>query len=123
MGFGAAQCETKNTWLWTVRGRFGYAADRVLFYGTGGGALGNVEAGFNGGFDTSTKLGWTAGAGVEAAFADHWTARIEYLFVELKNGSCGTLHNCGIDFGGAIANDSVKFSTSLIRVGVNYKFR
>jgi outer membrane immunogenic protein len=31
-----AQCETKNKWLATLRGRIGYAADRVLFYATGG---------------------------------------------------------------------------------------
>ncbi len=83
LGFGAAQCETKNTWLGTLRARVGYAADRVLFYVTGGGAYGNVETGANGGFVKSNKAGWTAGAGVEAAFADNWTARIEYLFVDL----------------------------------------
>ena len=86
LGFGAAaQCETKNTWLGTVRARVGYAADRVLFYGTAGGAFGNIEAGANGGFVSSTKPGWTAGAGVEVAFADNWTARVEYLFVDLEN--------------------------------------
>jgi outer membrane immunogenic protein len=70
-------CETKNTWLGTLRGHVGYAADRVLFYATGGGAFGNIESGIGGNFDKSTKGGWTAGAGVEAAFADNWTARIE----------------------------------------------
>ena len=58
LGFGAgAQCETKNTWLGTVRARVGYAADRVLFYGTAGGAFGNIQAGANGGFASSTKAG------------------------------------------------------------------
>jgi len=64
-------CQTKNTWLGTVRGRIGYAADRVLFYGTGGAAFGNIEAGISGNLETQTKAGWTAGAGVEAAFADN----------------------------------------------------
>jgi len=61
LGFGAAaQCETKNTWLATLRARAGYAADRVLFYVTGGGAFGNIQAGAGGGFANSNKAGWTA---------------------------------------------------------------
>src|SRR5215471_15550890 len=37
----AVNCETKNKWLATARGRFGFAADRVLFYLTAGGAFGD----------------------------------------------------------------------------------
>ena len=36
-------CTTQGEWLATVRGRAGFAWDRVLFYGTGGAAFGNVE--------------------------------------------------------------------------------
>jgi outer membrane immunogenic protein len=61
-----ANCETKSNWIGTVRGRLGYAADRVLFYATAGGAFGNVEAGLVGfPFQSTTKFGWTAGAGFE----------------------------------------------------------
>jgi outer membrane immunogenic protein len=124
LGFAAgSQCETKNTWLSTVRARVGYAADRVLFYGTAGGAFGNVETGANGGFVSSTKAGWTAGAGVEVAFADNWTARVEYLFVDLGNATCSTANPCGLDLGGGPANQTVSFDTNLIRLGVDYKFR
>jgi hypothetical protein len=45
---GVTSCETKNTWLGTARARFGYAADRVLFYGTGGGAYGSIQSGVAG---------------------------------------------------------------------------
>jgi outer membrane immunogenic protein len=117
----ANPCETKQTWLGTARLRVGYAADRVLFYGTAGGAFGNIEAGVNGGFQSSSKAGWTAGAGIEAALSDNWTARIEYLYVDLQNGTCNTA-NCGFDTAG-VANDSVKLTESLIRLGVDYKFR
>ena len=124
LGFGAAaQCETKNTWLGTVRARVGYAADRVLFYGTAGGAFGNIEAGANGGLQSSTKAGWTAGAGVEVAFADNWTARVEYLFVDLENATCSVANPCGNDAGPVPANQTVKFDANLIRLGVDYKFR
>jgi outer membrane immunogenic protein len=47
------QCETKNFWFSTLRARLGYAADRVLFYGTAGGALGDVAAGQSGNFQLS----------------------------------------------------------------------
>jgi outer membrane immunogenic protein len=126
LGFGInAQCETSNSWLGTIRGRVGYAADRVLFYGTAGGAFGNIEAGANGSLESQTKFGWTAGAGIEAAFADNWTARIEYLFVQLENGTCNTPNPCGLDppAPGVPANQTVKFDASLIRIGVDYKFR
>jgi outer membrane immunogenic protein len=128
VGFGAgAQCETKNFWFSTLRGRLGYAADRVLFYGTAGGALGDISAGVSSAsgspFQRSTKVGWTAGAGIEAAFGEHLTARIEYLYMKLQNGSCTTPSVCGVDTGGAPPNDTVKFSTNIIRIGVAYKFR
>jgi outer membrane immunogenic protein len=124
-------CQTQNTWLSTVRGRIGIAADRVLFYGTGGVAFGNVQAGLTGGgigsatYQTQTNVGWTGGAGVEVAFADNWTARLEYLYVSLgSSASCTTISACGADnVGGTVApNDKVKFTTSMIRLGVDYKF-
>lgn len=123
VGFGpSAQCETKNFWFATARARLGYAVDRVLFYGTGGGALGNVSSGINGSFQRSTKGGWTAGAGVEAALTDNITARVEYLYMKLQNGSCTNGGNCGVNASSVPANDTVKFSTSMVRLGIDYKF-
>jgi len=111
-----SQCETQNSWLSTVRARVGYAADRVLFYGTAGGAFGNIEQGANGAsnssFASASKAGWTAGAGVEVAFADNWTARLEYLFVDLSNAT----------FNGPPAT-TVTFDANIVRLGVDYKFR
>jgi len=110
---GTVQCETKNTWLGTLRARVGYAADRVLFYGTAGGAFGNIEQGVKGGsLASSSKAGWTAGAGVEVAFADNWTARVEYLFVALQNASFS-----------APPATTVTFNANIVRLGVDYKFR
>lgn len=120
------QCETKNFWFSTLRGRLGYAADRVLFYGTAGGALGDVAPGQSGNFQRITKGGWTAGAGVEAAFTENLTARIEYLYLKLGNSTCTSTTACGSDVGlpggSSNPNDTVKFSTSMIRLGLDYKF-
>ena len=115
VGFGAAQCETKNTWLWTVRGRFGYAADRVLFYGTGGGALGNVEAGVSGGFDTSTKLGWTAGAGIEWALWNSWSIRLEYDYYGFGTRGVTFIDNVSATVGPL----DIKQNIQVVKLGVN----
>ncbi len=123
-------CETKSNWIGTIRGRLGYAADRVLFYATGGGAFGNVEAGLVGlPLQSKTEFGWTAGAGIEWAFAENWTAKVEYLYVALGNASCNTTTSCGFDAPAPAlptaaipANDTVKFNENMIRAGVNFKF-
>ena len=121
------QCETKNFWCSTLRGRLGYAADRGLFYGTAGGALGDVALGQGGSFQHIVKGGWTAGAGVEAAFTENLTARIEYLYLKLGNATCTIPTACGSDLGlpGGTSNpnDTAKFSTNIIRFGLDYKFR
>ncbi|MGB6446490.1 MAG: outer membrane beta-barrel protein [Xanthobacteraceae bacterium] len=82
-------CTTKNTWLGTIRGRAGFAADRILFYGTAGGAFGSIQGGGAAFTDTgSTQFGWTAGAGLEGVLTDNLTARIQYLYVDLGNDTC-----------------------------------
>jgi outer membrane immunogenic protein len=105
--------QTSNEWVGTVRGRVGYAFDRVMVYGTGGAAFGDVKATFNPGASStnSTEFGWTAGAGVEFALTANLTAKAEYLFVDLSKGSCGVATPC-----------SVSFDTSLVRAGLNFKF-
>jgi outer membrane immunogenic protein len=111
-------CETKSSWLATVRGRAGWAWDRVLFYGTGGAAFANVQAAAGVlPFGSSTQVGWTAGAGIEYAFTPNWTAKVEYLFVDLQNASCGA-GNCSL--GGSAT--TVSLSENVIRAGVNFKF-
>jgi outer membrane immunogenic protein len=109
-------CESKSNWLATARGRAGYAWDRVLFYGTGGAAFANVQAGAGAlPFQSSTQTGWTAGLGVEYAFAPNLTAKVEYLYVGLPNAPCG-LGSCGS------TTTTVSLNESVIRGGVNFKF-
>jgi outer membrane immunogenic protein len=112
-------CQTQSQWLATVRGRVGYAFDRILLYGTAGAAFGNVQTGLNppSTFDSAVEAGWTVGAGVEVAFAQNWTAKAEYLFVDLPNATCTTAANCG-----GAAGSIVSFNENIIRAGVNYKF-
>jgi outer membrane immunogenic protein len=112
-GFG---CKTSDHWLSTVRGRLGYAADRFMPFVTGGAAFGDIRAstpGFAGG--NNTNAGWTVGAGLEFAIAGNWTAKAEYLYVDLGK------FNCGISCGAAVT-DNVSFTTNIVRAGVNYRF-
>ena len=112
-------CQTQSQWLATVRGRVGYAFDRILLYGTAGAAFGNIQTGLNppSTFDSSVEAGWTVGAGLEYAFAQNWTAKVEYLFVDLPNGSCTTVGNCG-----GAAGSIVSFNENIFRAGINFKF-
>lgn len=114
--FCARGCETKNSWLATVRGRVGWSVDRVLPYITGGLALGDIRAstpGFAGAKDTN--IGWTVGGGLEFIIARNWSAKAEYLYVDLRNFNCGFA--CG-----AAASDNVSFHTHIVRGGVNVRF-
>jgi len=109
-------CQTSDSWLSTVRGRLGYAADRFMPFITGGAAFGNIKAstpGFIGA--TNTNAGWTIGAGLEFGIAGNWTAKAEYLYVDLGKFNCGL--SCG-----PFVTDNVSFTTNLVRAGVNYRF-
>ena len=111
-------CETKNDWLATFRGRIGYAFDRWLPYLTAGGAYGDVKATVSvplaglAASSSKSQLGWTVGAGLEYAFLSNWSAKIEYLYVDLGS----------FDTGPAPVVNNVSFKESIVRAGLNYKF-
>jgi outer membrane immunogenic protein len=111
-----SSCETSNSWLGTARGRIGYAFDRFLPYFTGGAAFGAVKGSVLGfGSFSETKVGWTLGGGLEYAFADNWTTKLEYLYVDLGSAHCNAACSGGDPF-------DVTFKTGIVRGGVNYKF-
>jgi opacity protein-like surface antigen len=73
----------------------------------------------NGCFQRATKGGWTAGAGIEAGL---WRESDCKNRISLHKAGKHHLHRCGSDLGGS-PNDTVKFSTSTIRLGIDYKLR
>jgi outer membrane immunogenic protein len=109
-----AGCKTSDSWLSTIRGRVGYAADRFLPYFTGGAALGNIDATTGPLTTSASNAGWTVGAGLEFAFTPSWSAKAEYLYVNLGK------FNCGFNCGGL--TDNVSFSANIVRGGINYRF-
>ena len=124
-------CKTQSNWFGTLRARFGYAWDRVLVYGTAGGAGVNVQTALSGlPPQTNPEFGWTAGAGLEWAFAENWTVKFEYLFVDLaSNAACNHGYSCGYDTAAVSAavpalnsNSAVKLNENIVRVGLNFKY-
>jgi outer membrane immunogenic protein len=99
-----------NPWFGTVRGRAGYAFNNVLFYATGGLAFGELRGETFGLSESHTTAGFTVGGGAEMAFAPHWSAKIEYLYVDLADSNF------------AITGVSNGYSFGLVRAGVNYHF-
>lgn len=106
--------DTKIGWFGTLRARAGYApADRVMVYGTGGLAYGNVRTDFDYGLfrSSKTRLGWTMGAGAEYALNANWTLKSEYLYT---------------DFGKSTVSPDIPLENDvafhLVRAGLNYRF-
>ena len=99
-----------NPWFGTLRGRVGYAFNNVMFYGTGGLAFGELRATTFGLSESHTTAGWTAGVGAEMGFAPNWSAKVEYLYVDLANSNF------------VITGASNGYRFGLIRAGVNYRF-
>jgi high affinity Mn2+ porin len=102
----------------TVRGRIGYASGHWLVYATGGFAFAGerfVNTPDVGGTDQkhiNVRPGWAAGAGVEYAFAPHWSVKLEYLYSQFDRANIrfpsGAEHNSTLDF-------------QQIRIGLNRK--
>jgi len=99
-----------NPWFGTLRGRAGYAFSNVLVYGTAGLAFGELRAQTFGLTETHTTAGWTAGVGAEVGLAPNWSAKLEYLYIDLSSSQF------------AITGVSNGYSASVVRAGVNYHF-
>jgi outer membrane immunogenic protein len=128
--------QQKLTSLGTFRGRLGVAADRVLFYATGGLAYGRTQLNTSvttptigcgpvglcaASSSTQWQTGWTAGAGVEYAFAAGWSSKIEYLHYDLgihTQGQFDPADTAPIP----VFNSSATFRGDIVRGGINYRF-
>jgi outer membrane immunogenic protein len=116
-----ANLTTKLDYFGTLRGRVGYAWDRFMVYGTGGLAWGTnaisasvaVPGAFAGVESSNTHVGWTVGGGFEWALLDNWSAKVEYLYLDLGNKTY---------FGGAGTGLDVDVTAHTVKAGLNYRF-
>jgi outer membrane immunogenic protein len=127
-------------WFGTARGRLGFlAAERLMLYATGGLAYGDVTGGsptlaYS---SSSLRAGWTVGAGAEAALGSNWSVKFEYLYMDLGNVggiSANTVTSYLSQANVPVAGQTrvtqqaynylfnTKFTDSIVRVGLNYKF-
>jgi outer membrane immunogenic protein len=113
---------TSVQWTSTVTGRVGAAFDRLLVYGKGGLALAQDQSGLTDltGTSVSTsfmRTGWTAGAGLEYALDDHWSAKIEYDYLGFGSKT--------LDFTtpalGTVSTNA-DLDVQEIKAGINFRF-
>jgi opacity protein-like surface antigen len=119
-------CSAKVVGVGTIAGRLGYAMDRLLVYGKGGAAWANDQysltspnvtflPAFSG---NETKWGWMVGVGVEYAFFENWSAKVEYDYLDL--------HTSNLQFADTtqsfILNTSIQQQLHLVKLGLNYRW-
>lgn len=117
---GIGTCGAKLENFGTVRGRLGYAVDRVLFYGTAGLGFGDLKGFvsqpfFGSGSSTKFSTGFVYGGGIEAIIVNNWSAKIEYLHYDA--GDSSKFQNATV-----VVNRADDWSADIVRVGLNYKF-
>ncbi len=110
-------CETRNSWLATVRGRLGYSFDRFMPYLTAGLALRRHQANQPScpAGRQHHQCGLDGRRGFEVALFGNVTAKAEYLYVDLGDFNCGL--NCGL-----LPNSNVSFYANVLRGGINFRF-
>ncbi|MGA8169898.1 MAG: outer membrane beta-barrel protein [Methylocystis sp.] len=142
---GSLSASQSLDYLGTVRARVGYLIKpTLLVYGTGGLAYGGaglsassiagesnaagrlVGGAFNNVGSSGTRVGWTAGGGLEWMFAPRWTARIEYLYYDLGTATVGgpmQLYSSGAAGAGlGVTQTGAQFNGHIVRAGLNYLF-
>jgi outer membrane immunogenic protein len=124
-------------WFGTARARLGFTVDRWLVYATGGAALqnlgsdGHVEVAGVGGWDifktSTTRVGYSVGAGVEAALYSKWSLGVEYLFIDTGTK---TTANVALPAGlnavlgappGTTIFETHRLSDQIVRVRLNFR--
>ena len=117
----------KLKWFGTSRSRLGVLwTPNTLLYGTFGVAYGQVQedAIISRGVQSASltfkdwKAGWTAGAGIETTLGNGWTAKLEYLYLDLGRTE-STIATPGL---GTLVATSRRFTDDIVRVGFNYKW-
>ena len=127
-----------------LRGRIGVGNERVLVYGTGGGAWANIDHVFtssNGvntfvpAKDTATSdnsWGYQAGGGVELRLGTRWSVTGEYLFTSIDDRDEATVRTQGpapatnpfilVNGSGTDLQRTDRFEFQALRLGLSYRF-
>jgi outer membrane immunogenic protein len=137
----------KTRGMFTARARIGWVWGRVMFFGTGGVALTNLNAQqiFSDTFASATenggskvdKAGWVGGGGAEISLSHHWSIKGEFLYANFgtvtstsTNLVTGTFFSDGITSGGSSFTSwpqnpftqTVTLTEKIGRGGINFRF-
>lgn len=122
----------RTDWLGTLAARFGYTWDRWMLYGKAGFAWAHDKYSFAGIIlgtpvvigDSETRTGWMLGVGVEHAFWNNWSAKLEYNYMDFGNER--------VTLAGLALNPNLTVPTSstvdidqrihVVKIGLNYRF-
>ena len=130
-GGSTKSISTKTNWLSTVRLRTGLAVGDTMVYATGGVAFGNVSNSQHvcdaldphcTKSESTTKVGWTVGGGIEHMWDAHWTVGLEGLFVDLGKSTVSNPDPLAPAANNANKNSTFHNQLVIGRFKVNYKF-
>jgi outer membrane immunogenic protein len=122
------KCTTEFNWIATLAGRVGYTFDRTMVYVKAGAAWADADytadflgAGVVTATNSKTRTGFMVGTGVEYAFAQNWSAKLEYNFMDFDTER----QNFGINIRGerdGSVDADITQKIHLVKFGLNYRF-
>lgn len=135
-GFSAAEqrLSAEVNGLATLRARAGVAVQNLLFFGTGGIAVGTVKTTISmtklgsstpaeiRGSSELLKAGWVAGGGVEFALNDAWSVGVEHLYFNLGDQTATGVSDASWGVSGLMISATQRLSGNLLRGHINYRF-
>jgi outer membrane immunogenic protein len=122
---GTAHAQTD--WIASVTGRLSWTSDRVMLYAKGGAAWAGDRysadlPAFDEHIETSVKRpGWTVGGGVEWAFWDNWSAKVEYDCYYFSTRNL-TLPGTILGVADVVPGVNIKETIQTVKFGSNYRF-
>jgi outer membrane immunogenic protein len=126
----SATCNVKVSGLGTIAGKVGWAMDRLLVYSKFGVAWANDNYNFTSASvllpslaANETRWGWMVGAGVEYAFLDSWSGRIEYNYLDFGTRAPSFTSGSLISASGVNSVAiNIRERISVVKLGINYRF-
>ena len=110
---GPTGCTLSSSWNASLRGKLGFATNKVLFYGTGGWGWADFhKTSTSGNNDFRTLNGWAAGGGISYALSPKWSANLEYIHYDLGSGT--PINVIGLEVAAP--------SMDTITIGASFKF-
>ncbi len=120
---GPTQTNIADNLRWMARARAGYADGRTLYYVTGGLVNGTSTVRQNywalsspnvpvADYFNVQRFGWTVGAGIEYAFTDVWSGRVEYHHNDFGTATVNSVQVPGLTFRERSAEDVVGLGIS-----------